>query len=250
MISYISPAKSMNFEDNSPISKASKHIFQEETRQILEVCQNFTIQEIMHLMGVSEKIALLNFDRFQNFTQMLEKQAIFSYDGDVYNNIEAQKFNEQELNIAQKHVRIISGFYGLLKPLDMIKPYRLEMVTDIKAIAPRGLANFWSAKVTKSLNEELKTHTNKVLINLASNEYSAAIDYKSIEAKFINIHFRERRNNQIKTVALNAKRARGMMINFIIKNYIDNPESLKNFDYAGYQFIDSISDQNNYYFIK
>jgi len=154
-------------------------------------------------MSPSQKIAELNYTRFQNFTTLPEKQALYAYNGDVYNNIDTKTLDDASIKFSQKHLRILSALYGLLKPLDMIRAYRLEMSSKLKEIALKGMNLFWKDHITNNLNSELKTHDNKFLINIASNEYSASVDPKSLEASIINIHFRENRNNELRNIANN-----------------------------------------------
>jgi cytoplasmic iron level regulating protein YaaA (DUF328/UPF0246 family) len=201
-------------------------------------------------MKVSQKIAELNYTRFKNFNTLPEKQALYAYNGDVYNNIDTETLDDASIKFSQKHLRILSALYGLLKPLDMIKAYRLEMPSKLKEIAPKGMNLFWKNHITNNLNSELKTHDNKFLINIASNEYSASVDYKTLEATIINIHFRENRNNELRNIAINSKRARGMLADYIIRNEIDAPKDIKSFNKSDYKFNQELSDDNNYYFIK
>ena len=168
----------------------------------------------------------------------------------MYKNIDSETFAASELHFAQNHLRIVSALYGLLSPLDKIKAYRLEMICKLPEIAPSGMHHFWKEQITKQLKIELHSHKNKFLINLASNEYSVAIGNDQLSAPIINIHFREIRNGELKTIALNAKRARGMMSDYIIRNAIDIPNDLKSFNINGYNFDATRSDDNNFFFIR
>ncbi len=250
MISIISPAKSMDFESAAPTDLFSNVDMGAKSVSILKELKAHSADEISKLMKVSEKIAKLNYDRFQNYDNAPEKQAIFAYAGDVYNNIDSAVWKEGELVFAQDHLRIISALYGVVKPLDKIKPYRLEMVTKLAKIAPKNLAKFWQNDVTDALNAELSAHKSRVVLNIASNEYSAAIDSKSLKAPMVNIHFREKRDGVLKNIALNSKRARGMMADYIIQNRIDEPEGVKSFYGGGYQFDSPMSDESNFFFVR
>ncbi len=240
----------MNFEDPSPCKESSKVLKTTEMEETLLSLQKLSINDIMQSMKVSQKIADLNYTRFQNFQTLPKKQALYAYNGDVYNNIDTDTLDDAAINFAQKHLRILSALYGLLKPLDMIKAYRLEMSSKLKELAPKGMNLFWRKHITKNLNSELKTHKNKFLINIASNEYSSSIDPKLLEATLINIHFRENRNNELRNIAINSKRARGMLADYIVRNGIDIPEGIKSFNKSDYSFNQKLSDDNNYYFTK
>lgn len=250
MLSIISSAKSMNFDPLTKHYESSEIIASDKTDKILSNLQSLSVKKIMQIMGVSEKIAKLNYERFQNYKKLPIKQVIFAYAGDVYNNIDIETLTSQTLEFAQGHLRIISGLYGILRPLDLIRAYRLEMSTKLPGIATRGLAAFWKKQITLQLNSELAEHASNFLINIASNEYSAAIDSSLLNAQLINIHFREIRNREIRNIALNSKRARGMFAGYIIRNNIDTPEKLKFFNEANYGFNKEHSDEQNYFFIR
>ncbi|MEM6338626.1 MAG: YaaA family protein [Pseudomonadota bacterium] len=250
MISVISPAKSMNFTDSTPSNISSQLVESKEMTKTLQALKKLSAQNIVKSMKVSEKIAELNYDRFQNFETLPEKQAIYAYNGDVYNNIDTETLDENSLHFSQEHLRILSALYGILKPLDMIKAYRLEMSCKIPRLAPKGMNLFWQKNITERINLELEKHKNKFLINIASNEYSASINTKMLDATLINVHFRETRDGKLKNIALNSKRARGMLADYIIRNQIDHPDNIKTFNKSDYQFNRALSDSNNFYFTK
>lgn len=240
----------MNFVAPSPSNTSSQVIESKEMTKTLQTLKKLSIKNIMKSMKVSEKIAELNYDRFQNFETLPEKQAIYAYSGDVYNNIDTKTLNDNSLRFSQEHLRILSALYGLLKPLDMIRAYRLEMSSKIPKLAPKGMNLFWQKNITNHINSELKTHKNKFLINIASNEYGASIDSKILDATLINMHFRETRDGKLKNIALNSKRARGMLADYIVRNQLDHPEDIKSFNKSDYKFNKSLSDSNNFYFTK
>jgi cytoplasmic iron level regulating protein YaaA (DUF328/UPF0246 family) len=250
MISIISPAKSMNFSSGNLSQDSSSLKESEKTGKILEELKSCSKEDIKKMMSVSDKIAQLNYERYQHYKNLDSKQALFAYDGDVYNNMDKEKMTADMLDFAQSHVRIISGLYGLLKPLDRIRPYRLEMSVKLPGLAPDGLDRYWKEDITKQINEELSGHEYKFLINVASKEYSSAICRKSLQFPMIDIHFLETRNGELKNIAINSKRARGMIAGYIIKHKIDNPENLKQFEEFGYVFNQKKSTENAYYFIK
>lgn len=250
MISIISPAKSMNFAPyNSPI-KSSIPVFWEYSQKLLDAVQNLSEDKIQKIMRVSDKISKLNYERFQNFDTLDTKEAFFAYDGDLYSNIQRDDLIKENIHFANQHIRIISGLYGILKPLDKIKPYRLEMVTKLGQIAHRGLALYWQKAITDYLNRELSEHKNQYLVNLASKEYFAVLDIKHFAYPVIDIEFREIRNGIIKNIAINAKRARGQMVNFMIRHNIDHVNDFKTFDYNGFAFNDKLSNNQRLVFLK
>lgn len=256
MISIISPAKSLSVTKEDKFIAAPEFVsqsqcdFSQNSAEILEYISGYKPDEIKKLMNVSEKIAQLNYDRFQNFQDLESKQALLAFDGDVYANMQREEYNQDDFSFAQKHLRIMSGFYGILKPLDMIKPYRLEMSTKLTGLAPKGMDKYWQQDLTIAFNKLLSTQENPVLINLASNEYSAAINFKNLEYAYANIHFRENKNGELKNIAINAKKARGMVANYIIKNQIDKVEDLLSFSVSGYCYDQDLSDEFNIFFVK
>ena len=222
----------------------------DETKKLLTELKTLSKVKLKRIMKISDKLAELNFLRYQTFESLPAKQAILAYDGDVYSSIDKKTFSPENLRFSQDHLRIVSGFYGLIRPLDKIRAYRLEMSTKLAKNAQNGLDRLWQEKITRKLNNDLKTHENKYLINLASNEYASAIDQKLLEVPMINIHFREFRDGMIKNIALNSKRARGMVVDYIVRNNIDTPGEIKNFNKSDYKFNPQLSDESNYFFVK
>ncbi len=250
MITIISPAKSMDFESKVQVTNSSEPKNKKITDQLISIMQKYKVEDIANLMKVSDKIAELNFERFQDYDNLPDRQALFAYNGDVYNNIDKNTLSLKNIEFAQKNLRIISGLYGALRPLDLIRPYRLEMATKIAEIAPKGLNKFWQQDVTECIKQELILHEEQFLINLASAEYMDAVDQKILDYPVINIHFRENRDGALRNIAINAKRARGMMADFIIRNQIEKPEQLKDFDISSYKYNTAMSNEYNMFFIK
>ncbi len=212
MLILLSPAKSLDYK--SPISCAdftTPH-FSEETKKLAAKLRKFSVSDLEKLMGISKNLAELNHERFKNFSDKFDfknsKQALLAFDGDVYKPIEVEKFSATDFSFAQKNLRILSGFYGILRPLDLMQPYRLEMGTNL------NLYDFWSDKISQQLDSEGAKH----IINLASEEYFSVVNPKKISAKIINIIFKEKKNDSYKIIGIHAKKARGLMTNFIIKN--------------------------------
>jgi hypothetical protein len=248
MITIISPAKTQDFNSPAPKILATSPVFFNKIQDILQICKNLPKDQIKQLMGISDKLTELNYHRFQNFTTQPSKSAIFAYDGDVYDNLNRQNFTKQQLDFLQTHSLIISGLYGLLRPFDEIQAYRLEMSINLPNIGK--LVNFWQSDITNYLNKILASHSNQYLLNLASNEYSSSVAKSELKYPIINIHFKELKNNKLQIVAINAKKARGSMLNFITTNFIDIPKKLQDFSQLGYQFSLDLSSDSDWIFIK
>ncbi|SMN00957.1 UPF0246 protein YaaA [uncultured Candidatus Thioglobus sp.] len=249
MLAVISPSKTQDFNP-SDVSEYTKTRQIEQSQILIDILKNKSQAEIGELMSISEKLAALNFERFQTFKTPLTldnaKQALFAFKGDVYSGIDAPSLDVQDLAFAQKTLRMLSGLYGVIRPLDLIAPYRLEMGTRLENPQGKNLYQFWGSQISKILNDD----ESNVIINLASNEYFKGIDKKSLNAKIINIAFKERKGEQYKIIGIYAKRARGLMVNYMIKNRLTKPESLKAFDVEGYQFQATMSDDTLWVFTR
>lgn len=253
MIAIISPAKSMNMETSKEVKLQSQPIFLSEAQAVNKQLRQLSASDLAVLMDISPKLAQLNYERNQIWSFAPEanpyKQAILAFTGDVYQGIQADTFSEQQLEVAQDHIRILSGLYGLLRPMDMIQAYRLEMGTRIEIGKAADLYAFWSEKVTSQLNKEL-SETGNVLINLASNEYFKGLNSKKIKARIITPVFKDQKNGQYKIISFFAKKARGLMCRFIVENNISDPENLKAFDSEGYYFRPEFSNENDWVFTR
>jgi len=246
MIAILSPAKSLNFKPHA-FSKSSLPRFVDQSQELIDVLKKKKPREIKELMDVSEKIAQLNVERYQNFgKENLAKQAILAFDGDVYTGMKAGEWENADFEYAQDHVRILSGLYGLLRPLDIIQPYRLEMGTKLKTKKGKNLYEYWGIQITKALKEDLIAQGDEVIVNLASIEYTEALQMDN----YYQIQFKEYRNDKLMFLSYNAKRARGMMASFIVKNRINNPMDLKHFAEAGYMFEENLSSETNFVFTR
>ncbi len=248
MLTIISPAKTLDFQTIFGENSSSSPIFLAEQKKLLSAMKSLKIIDLQDLMAISENLAKLNFDRFQNFENQPTRQAILAFDGDVYDGFDKKNFAKNDFEFAQNHLVILSGLYGLLRPLDLIQPYRLEMGTDFKKIKfiCQNLYEFWGDKITLQINK----YEDEYLINLASNEYFSVINKKICNKKIIDIVFKEQKNNQYKIIGINAKIARGLMANFIIKNKITKIKDLLEFDLENYQFSKKLSSDNQLIFIR
>lgn len=248
----ISPAKSLNFEKNVPTTVYSEASFLKEATTIQKVVKKQSPKKLMALMAISEKLAELNWERNQNwalpFTPDNARQAVFAFDGDVYTGLDAYTLSEDKFPILQDKVRILSGLYGLLKPLDLIQAYRLEMGTSLAIGSKKNLYEFWKKTITKTLNEELKP--NELFLNLASNEYFSAIDSKTLKATIITPEFKDYKDGKLKMISFFAKKARGLMVRYIIDNKVETLEELKGFNSEGYQFDSNLSSDTKLVFTR
>ena len=252
MIAVLAPSKTMDFTSDIKRLKLEKQpLFKEKTASLVNHLKSKSIEDLMELMKISKNIAEENYHRYRDFSfgTISERQrpAIFALQGDVYKGLNAVSFNEREIIVAEASIRILSGLYGILSPLTLIEPYRFEMGLKFNGIKASG---YWKDSVTEELNRLLAKSKNRIIINLASAEYMAAIDKKKLDGKIIDIVFRENRNGQLKTIAIFAKRARGMMARYIVKEKIESPEELKAFNHEGYCYEDSLSKENSLVFLR
>ncbi len=254
MITIISPAKTLDMETPVNSNIQSKPAFLDKSKQLVAILKKMKAPELSQLMGISPKLAQLNFERFQEWATPYLKEkyrpAVFAFRGEVFTGLNIDTFSEEDINYTQNHLRILSGLYGLLRPMDYILAYRLEMGTKLSVEKKKNLYEFWGDEITNRLNETLAHRNDDVLINLASNEY-----YKSIEQKKLNVRvftpvFKDNKNGQYKVISFFAKKARGHMLRFILKNQISNPEDLKHFEDDGYYFNESFSTDNTITFTR
>lgn len=252
MLIVVSPAKRMDFQTPNQLESGEQPRFLSKASQLVKELKKMGPEELQELMGISEKLGQLNYDRFQSFKTPFSlknaKQAGLAFQGDTYQGLEFFKFNKSERNFAQKSLRILSGLYGVLAPMDLIQPYRLEMGTKFGIKGNKDLYGVWKDEVTMALNEDLKGH--KALVNCASNEYFGAVDVALLKKPVITPVFKEEKNGKLKIISFNAKRARGMMAKFIIENKLKDPEDLKAFDLDNYQFNEELSDETTLTFTR
>jgi len=254
MLIIISPAKKLDYNTPANTQLFSNPTLTKEAKILVEELKKCSIENLTKLMNISYGLAETNIERFANWSASSDKnnakQAILAFNGDVYSEINAKSFSDKEFNVAQNKLRIISGLYGLLKPLDFIQPHRLSMGTKLSNNRGKNLYEFWGDIITNELNKSLKETGNDTLINLASNEYFKALNKTNINANIIDIVFKENKNGVYRVVSFYAKKARGLMSNFIIKNNINKIDDLKKFDLNNYYFDEKQSTKSKLVFIR
>lgn len=248
----ISPAKSLDFESKLPVDKNSEAIFLSEAEKISNILKTKSPKALSKLMGISNNLAELNWQRNQDwslpFTEKNSRPAAYAFSGDVYRGLDAYTIPKNKVDSLQNTLRILSGQYGILKPLDLMQPYRLEMGTKLPIGENKNLYELWKKKIVKSLNDELKE--NELFVNLASNEYFKAVDVKSLKVPVITPVFKNLKNGEYKIIAIYAKLARGLMTRYVIDNNISSIEGLKGFNYENYSFSNDLSKDNELVFIR
>lgn len=254
MLTVISPAKTLDY-DTPPVTERftlPRHL--DHSQELIEQLRAMSPAQISELMHLSDKLAGLNAARFGSwtptFTPENAKQALLAFKGDVYTGLDAQTLTEDDLSYAQDHLRMLSGLYGLLRPLDLMQPYRLEMGTKLANARGKDLYAFWGTRISEWLNEALAEQGDDVLLNLASNEYFSAVKRSALKARVINVDFKDLKNGQHKIISFYAKKARGMMSRFVIEERISDPTQLKQFDVQGYYYSAEQSKAENLVFLR
>ncbi len=254
MLIVVSPAKTLDYTTPPKTKKFTLPDYLDDSAELIHRMREFSSLDISELMKVSTKIADLNFDRFEawnkNFTEKNAKQAVLAFKGDVYTGLDAESFSAKDFSFAQKHFRMLSGLYGLLRPLDLMQAYRLEMGTKLSTDRGKNLYEFWGSEITQGLNKQLKKIKSEHLINLASNEYFKAVKPKEIKGEIITPAFKELKNGEYKMIGVYAKKARGLLSRYIIQNQLSNIEDIKSFNVDGYKFNAKVSKGNNWVFTR
>lgn len=244
MIAVVSPAKNLDFYSKHNVEVTKPRLL-DCANELIDVMKKKSVEEVQDLMSISQSLAELNVGRYQSYSpdhnDENAKPAVLAFDGDVYQGLRAETFDTEKLNFAQKHLRILSGLYGLLRPLDLIQPYRLEMGTKLAFDDYKTLYDYWDNTILDLLLKDLKEQGDDIILNLASNEYFKSIDKKEIPARIINVEFKDWKGDKYKIISFYAKKARGLMSRYVIENGITNPSDLKGFDYKGYYFDESDS---------
>lgn len=247
MIAVVSPAKNLDFKSERDVPATQPRLL-DYTSQLIDVMRAKSVDDVKDLMSISKQLAGLNVHRFKEFklehTPENSRPAVFAFNGDVYQGLQAETFDEEKLAFAQKHLRILSGLYGLLRPLDLMQPYRLEMGTKLAFDDFKTLYQYWNDTILNLLLDDLKEQGDDTILNLASNEYFKSLEQNQIPVRVIDVEFKDFKNDKYKIISFYAKKARGLMSRFMIENAITNPEDLKAFDYKGYYFDEANSTEN------
>ncbi|WP_396621395.1 peroxide stress protein YaaA [Marinobacter sp. W-8] len=253
MLMIISPAKTLDYESPLATETHTQPDFLDDACELIDQLKELEPHQVSNLMSISDKLGQLNAERFQSwhtpFTLDNARQAVLAFKGDVYTGLDAESFSSEDFSFAQKHLRILSGLYGLLKPLDLMQPYRLEMGTRFENTRGKDLYAFWGSKITDALNQLLASD-DKVLVNLASNEYFKSVQKKHLDARLVTPQFKDWKNGQYKMISFYAKKARGLMCRYAIQNRITQADDLKGFNLDGYYFSEDQSDNNNWVFLR
>lgn len=252
MLAIISPAKTLDYKTPTPKCVKTQPQLTVYSQQLIDICQKLSPQEVASLMKISDKLAALNVARFGQWqfehNEENARQALFAFKGDVYTGLDAFSLNSCEIEFAQLHLAMLSGLYGLLKPLDLMQPYRLEMGTKLENPKGKNLYEFWGSIITQELQKRLEDQGDNILINLASDEYFNSVKTKELKATIIKPIFLDEKNGKFKTISFYAKKARGMMVRYILKNQLTNPEQLKEFNFGGYWFDEENSTKTEWVF--
>ena len=254
MLMIISPAKTLDYESPLATERYSIPDYLENSTELIDIMKKKSFQDLINMMHVSQKIAELNVERFEKwelpFSPVNARQALLAFKGDVYTGLDTGSLSEENFDYAQSHLRILSGLYGLLRPLDLIQPYRLEMGLKLNLKKTKTLYEFWGDKITDGLKIHLEEQEKPVLVNLASNEYFKSVNVKNLKCRMITPEFRDLKNGKYKIIQFFAKKARGLMVRYAIDHSISKPEDLKNFNYDGYAFDSELSHSDNWIFIR
>lgn len=254
MLMVISPAKTLDYETPPLTDRYTLPLHLDDAQELIGVLREMTPAQIGSLMSLSDKLAGLNAARYASwhpdFSPANAKQALLAFKGDVYTGLAAEDFDAADFDFAQRHLRMLSGLYGVLRPLDLMQPYRLEMGTKLANARGANLYEFWGERISAWLNQDLAEQGDAVLLNLASNEYFGAVKRKALDARIIDTEFKDLKNGQYKIISFYAKKARGLMARYVIKERLTDPEGLKDFDYAGYRFAAEESSADRLVFLR
>lgn len=254
MLVVVSPAKNLDYTSPVPVEKATQPVLLDDAAALAEHCRSLSPADLASLMKISDKLATLNANRFNAFTTPFSKenarQAIFAFNGDVYTGLDAATLSDDALAYAQSHLRILSGLYGVLRPLDLMQPYRLEMGTKLANSKGKNLYEYWGNTITTELNKALSQQGDNVLVNLASNEYFKSVKPKSLDGMIVTPVFKDQKNGQYKVISFFAKKARGLMARYIMEHQTEDVAALKQFNEAGYQFSEAQSSDSELVFLR
>lgn len=252
MLLFLSPAKSLDYKTSPHVATYTQPAFLNDSASLIKQLRQLSPADIAQLMDLSDPLAMLNFSRYADwslpFSPENAKQAVLAFDGDVYDGLSAKTLSADDLDFAQQRVRVLSGLYGILKPLDLMQPYRLEMGTKFANTAGKDLYTFWGERLLNSINAELAEMARPVAVNLASEEYFKAAVGRKIKGQLIQPVFEDWKNGKYKIISFYAKRARGLMTRYAVVNRLNEPEGLQDFDYDGYAFAPAVSDEKRWVF--
>ncbi|MEM9087622.1 MAG: peroxide stress protein YaaA [Cyanobacteria bacterium P01_F01_bin.53] len=253
MLMVISPAKTLDY-DGASYPDFTMPAVLDQSKVLVEQLSTYDAPQLSALMKISDKLANLNQQRYQDFqtpfTPKNAKQALLVFKGDVYRGMAVEDYSEEDLTFAQKHLRILSGLYGILRPLDLMQPYRLEMGTKLATDKGKNLYEFWGTTIAELINDDLQAQPDPCLVNLASNEYFKSVNRKALKGRILNVAFKENKAGTYKVIAIHAKRARGLMVDYVIRNRIEHVEGMQGFDVEGYTFRESLSEPDNWVFCR
>ncbi|HBY38995.1 hypothetical protein SAMN05216361_2758 [Marisediminitalea aggregata] len=254
MLVVVSPAKNLDFDTQVPVSEYTQPSLLGDADTLAQECKALTPADLSSLMKISDKLATLNANRFAEFSTPFTpdnaRQALFAFNGDVYTGLDAQSLSEDDIAYAQQHLRILSGLYGVLRPLDLMQAYRLEMGTKLANSRGKNLYEYWGDTVTTEINKALAAQGDNVLVNLASNEYFKSVKPKQVDGMIITPVFKDKKNGQYKIISFFAKKARGLMARYILQNKVEDVAGLKAFDTAGYYFSEEQSTETELVFLR
>lgn len=254
MLAVISPAKTLDYESDCPSHRSTQPEFLDEAEELIGVLKKKSRPQLRDLMSISENLADENYARYKSWSRPFDEDnaraALLAFKGDVYTGFDLSSYGKTDFSFAQKHLRILSGLYGVLRPLDLMQPYRLEMGTKLKTSEGDDLYEFWGEKIAKNIQKGLKASGSKALVNLASKEYFKSIQKDALDAEIFTPDFKDKKNGEYRIVSFWAKKARGAMCEFMIRNRVEDPEGLKDFTTDGYRFNKKLSEGNNWIFTR
>lgn len=253
MLILLSPAKTLDFSERN-IHNYTQPQMLDQSQKLVDVLRKKKEKDLQKLMNISDKLAALNVQRYRHFstpfTSENAKPSLLTFKGDVYTGLQADDFSEEDLNFAQQHIRILSGLYGVLRPLDLMQPYRLEMGTKLSTRRGKNLYEFWKDRITDALNQDAETFHHDVVLNLASKEYFTSVKPGKLKSQLVQVDFKEDRGGTLRVISFNAKKARGIMARQIVKQKLTHPEDIKSLDIDGYLFNDSLSSPGHMVYVK
>ena len=254
MLMVISPAKTLDYDSTPITDRFTQPRYLEDSQELIDVLKDKSPQDIAELMSLSDKLASLNVARYGSWkkkaTPRNARQALLAFKGDVYTGLHVDDFSADDLDFAQQHLRMLSGLYGVLRPLDLMQPYRLEMGTKLENARGRDLYSFWGEKISESLNKDLAKQGDDILLNLASQEYFGAVKPRALKARVVDVVFKDRKNGDYKIISFYAKKARGLMARYVIKQRLTDLAGLRDFDLEGYRFDQASSSNDKLVFLR